>query len=93
MEVIRAGMTLEARRRLRQQIEDDLVAQAKVQAGDAHRSMACREGNRMARTGGRWTDDQIRAAHARCQAEASGGGCLDECHDPAAPAGEAPAGT
>jgi hypothetical protein len=78
-----AGMTLEERRQLRDQILEARLRLAREEALLVHRSSYCRAANQMALGTTAWTQAQIAAEHGRCQAEALGGGCLDECHDAA----------
>lgn len=82
MNRMRQGMSLQERQSLRDDIESDLLAEARSAAKLKYRSTACQQANRMAEEPG-WTEDQVRAAHAKCLSEAQGSGCLDECHDPA----------
>lgn len=77
-----AGMTLDERRTLRQEIEGDFIARARLEAARIHRSETCLSAQAMDHIG-RYTPDQVARKHAECMAEALGGGCLDECHDAA----------
>ena len=77
------GMSVPDRIALREQVEAEYVERARREAKQVHRSLACREANAMYDNGTPWTADQIANKHASCNAEALGGGCLDECHDAA----------
>jgi hypothetical protein len=79
---LRPGMPLSERIELREGLENAAIERARREARQLYRSSACREALAMAENGARWTPDQIRNKHSACNAEAMGGGCLDECHDP-----------
>jgi hypothetical protein len=77
-----SGMTLEQRKALRAEILERELAKARGFAAAACVSLKCRHANEMAESG-KYTEDQVKAAHVSCLGEAMGSGCLDPCHDPA----------
>jgi hypothetical protein len=75
----RRGMTIEQRRKLREEILQRQLERARRTAENSRLSPRCQDAMRLAVSG----SPEAAAAHARCEGESSptGAGCLCLCHD------------
>ena len=75
---MRRGMTIIARRKLREEILEKETARAYERAQEAGRTLRCRDAMRAMAS-----DPALaRSQHSMCQGEeVMGSGCLCECHD------------